>query len=220
MENKDKTAVIYARVSSTNDRQNTDRQFADLRKYGEANGYNVVKEFSEHISGAAKNSERTVLNECLDYCFTNSIDTLLISELSRLGRNVWEVQENVKLCIEHHLNVYFHKDGLSIFNPNGEESACLAIMISVLGTCAQLERENIKFRLNSGRAQYIANGGVLGRKKGSTKSKDTYRTKYKDVIKLLKQGYSIRNVAKITEFTTPTVQKVKKMFADEIKGNN
>jgi len=218
MENKEKTAVIYARVSSVSDRQNTDRQFVDLRNYAAANGYNVVKEFSEHISGAKKNSERKVLSECLDYCFTNSIDTLLISSLDRLGRDVWEVQENIKLCKEKRLNVYFQKEEMSIFTANGEESPCLAIMISVLGTCAQMERENIKFRLNSGRAQYIANGGKLGRKKGSVKSKDAYRTKYKDVIKLLKKGTTFVNTAKICNVSESTVLRVSKMFADEIKG--
>lgn len=49
------------------------------------------KVFEEHISGAKKNEERPVLCQCLDYCIDNHIDTLLISELSRLGRNVDEV---------------------------------------------------------------------------------------------------------------------------------
>ena len=44
------------------------------------------------------------------------------------------------------------------------------IMIATLSTCAQLERENIKFRLNSGRKLYIERGGKLGRKVGSVKT--------------------------------------------------
>ena len=61
-------AVIYARVSSTNDRQSTDRQVADLNAYAEIHKINVVKTFEEHISGAKRNEERPVLCECLDYC--------------------------------------------------------------------------------------------------------------------------------------------------------
>ena len=95
-----KKAVIYARVSSVGDRQSTFRQVADLTQYATTNGMAVAEIFEEHISGAVKNEERPVLCECLDYCYTNGIDTLLISELSRLGRNVDEVLANVKRCKE------------------------------------------------------------------------------------------------------------------------
>ena len=99
--------VIYARVSSQGDRQNTERQVLDLTRYATGNGYAIQKVYEEHISGVTRNADRTVLNECLEYCFSNGIDSLLISELSRLGRNVDEVLANVRLCKERHLNIYF-----------------------------------------------------------------------------------------------------------------
>lgn len=207
-----KTAVIYARVSSINDRQNTDRQVADLKSYAKTRTYNVVEVFTEHISGAKKNSERQTLCECLNFCIKNKVDTLLISELSRLGRNVDEVLANVRFCKEHHLNIYFQKEDLNTYN-NGEENPFLTIIIAVLGTCAQMERENIKFRLNSGKAQYIANGGKLGRKLGSVKTSEQKKEEYKEVITLLKRGYSVRNVAKLADVSNSTVQRVKKEFA-------
>lgn len=207
-----KTAVIYARVSSTSDRQNTDRQVVDLSAYADKNGYQVEKIFTENISGAKKNEERPVLCECLDYCITNKIDTLLISELSRLGRNVDEVLANVRLCKDKHLNIYFQKEALSIFQADGTKNPFLNIFISVLGTCAEMERENIKFRLNSGRKLYIENGGKLGRKVGSVKSAEQKKTQYKQVISLLKKGESIRNTAKIAGVGVSTVQRIKKEF--------
>ena len=207
-----KTAVIYARVSSTNDRQSTDRQVLDLNTYANNNGYNVVEVFEEKISGAKKNDERHILCECLDYCITNSIDTLLISELSRLGRNVDEVFANVRKCKEHKLNIFFQKEQLNTYNADGTENPFLTIMIAVLGTCAQLERENIKFRLNSGRQQYIANGGKLGRKEGSVKSLKQREIEYKQVIKELKKGTSVRRTAKLCDVSVSTVQRVKKDF--------
>lgn len=112
-------AVIYARVSSTNDRQSTDRQVSDLNGYASKNDINVVKTFEEHISGAKRNEERPVLCECLDYCIKNKVDILLISELSRLGRNVDEVLANVKRCKDNNLNIYFQKENLSIFQADG-----------------------------------------------------------------------------------------------------
>ena len=205
-------SVIYARVSSTTDRQNTDRQIVDLKNYAQQNNIDVVEVFEEHISGAKKNDERIILRECLNFCFNNGIDTLLISELSRLGRNVDEVLENVKLCKEHRLNIYFQKEQLNTFNADGTENPFLTIMIAVLGTCAQMERENIKFRLNSGRQKYINDGGRLGRKVGSVKSEDTKLAEYKDVIRELKRGTSIRRTAKLCDVSVSTVQRVKKTF--------
>lgn len=206
------TAVIYARVSSTTDRQSTDRQVTDLGNYAYANNYDVVNVFEEKISGAKKNNERTVLIDCLDFCVAEKINTLLISELSRLGRNVDEVLANVRYCKENHINIYFQKEQLNTYNSDGTENPYLTIMLAVLGTCAQLERENIKYRLNSGRQQYIANGGKLGRKVGSTKSNDKKREEYKEVIKLLKKGTPIRHIAKICQVGVSTVQRVKKEF--------
>lgn len=206
------TAAIYARVSSLNDRQSTDRQVIDLQNYADRNSIEVVKTFEEHISGAKKNEERAVLCECLDYCISNKVDTLLISELSRLGRNVDEVLANVKLCKDNGLNIYFQKENLSIFEADGKKNPFLNIFISVLGTCAEMERENIKFRLNSGRAKYIAEGGKLGRKIGSIKSSEKKQEEYKSVLKELRKGTSIRRTAKLCDVSISTVQRLKAEF--------
>ena len=208
-----KKAVIYARVSSVGDRQSTERQVADLVDYSTKNRLSVEQVFEEHISGATKNEDRAVLCECLQFCVTNKIDTLLISELSRLGRNVDEVLANVKFCKDNHLNIYFQKENLSLFNADGSKNPFLTIFISVLGTCAEMERDNIKFRLNSGLRRYVANGGRIGRKQGSTKSKEKKQEEYAKVIKLLKSGQSVRNTAKLCGVGISTVQRVKKEFA-------
>lgn len=205
-------AVIYARVSSTNDRQSTDRQVSDLNAYASKNDINVIRTFEEHISGAKRNVERPVLCECLDYCIENNVDTLLISELSRLGRNVDEVLANVKRCKDNNLNIYFQKENLSIFQADGTKNPFLNIFISVLGTCAEMERENIKFRLNSGRAKYIADGGKLGRKEGYRKSQEQKAEEYKNVLRELKKGTSIRRTAKLCDVSASTVQRLKAEF--------
>ena len=135
-------AVIYARVSSLNDRQSTNRQVLDLNSYAVRNGMEVVKVYEEHISGAKKNEERPVLCECLNYCISNKVSVLLISELSRLGRNVDEVLANVRLCKDNNLNIFFQKENLSLFQEDGTKNPFLNIFISVLGTCAEMEREH------------------------------------------------------------------------------
>ena len=204
--------VIYCRVSSIGDRQSNERQVKDLEEYAKSRSLTIAGIYEEKISGAKKNAERQVLTECLDFCFTNNISVLLISELSRLGRNVDEVLKNVMLCKERKLNIYFQKQGLSIFDDTGKESPFLTIFIAVLGTCAQMERENIQYRLQSGYKNFRDKGGKVGRKQGSIKSEETKLIEYREVISLLKRGYSVRNTAKLTGFGISTVQRVKNQF--------
>ena len=207
-------AVIYARVSSTNDRQSTDRQVTDLTEYASKNGYEIVKVFEEHISGAKKNNERPILMECLSFCLENGIDIILTSELSRLGRNVDEVLANVRFCKDHHIDIFFQKEQITIFQPDGTENPFATVMIAVLGTCAQMEREAIKFRLNSGRAKYIAEGGVLGRPVGTKKTAEQLLKEYPKVVKELKKGTSLRRTAKLCDVSLSTVQRVKKTLLE------
>lgn len=205
-------AIIYARVSSTTDRQTTDRQVEDLKSYAEYSKMEVVKVFEEKISGAKKNTERPILVEALNYCRTENIDMLLVSELSRLGRNAFEVLEAVKGLVDDGINLYMQKEKFTLLDDEKQPSMFAPIMLATLSTCSQLERENIKFRLNSGRQQYIAKGGQLGRKMGSIKSADKKKEEYKDVLKALSQGYSVRKVAKLTDTSASTVQRLKKEF--------
>ena len=128
------------------------------------------------------------------------------------GRILDEVLKNVMLCKEKGLNIYFQKEGLSIFDDSGKESPFLTIFIAVLGTCAQMERENIQWRLQSGYKNFREKGGKVGRKPGSCKSEETKLIEYREVISLLKRGYSVRNTAKLTGFGISTVQRVKNQF--------
>ena len=207
------TAVIYARVSSIGDRQNTDRQISDLLDYVKYQNLEICKIYEEHISGAKKNSERPILQQAIEYCKQNRVSILLVSELSRLGRNAFEVLATVKELIDSGINLYMQKEQLTLLDAEGKPTMFAPIMIATLSTCAQLERENIKFRLNSGRVQYIRNGGKLGRKVGSIKTTEQKREEHKDIISYLKRGYSVRNVAKLCNKGISTVQRVKKQFA-------
>ena len=207
------TAVIYARVSSVGDRQNTDRQISDLLDYVEYQKLELCKIYEEHVSGAKKNVERPILQQAIEYCKANSVDILLVSELSRLGRNAFEVLATVKDLIDSGINLYMQKEQLTLLNEKGKPTMFAPIMIATLSTCAQLERENIKFRLNSGRKLYIERGGKLGRKVGSIKTTEQKKEEHKDIISYLKRGYSVRNTAKLTNKGVSTVQRIKAEFS-------
>lgn len=207
-----KTSVIYARVSSTGDRQSTERQVTDLREYADYAKLEVREVFEEHISGAKKNDEREGLMNAIAYCKANNINTLLVSELSRVGRNAFEVLATVKDLVDNGINLYMQKEQLNLLDADGKPTMFAPIMIATLSTCAQLERENIKFRLNSGLKTYVAKGGKVGRKKGSVKTKEQRAEEYSDIITYLKKGYSIRDTAKLSDKSVSTVQRVKKDF--------
>ena len=211
-------AAIYARVSSMGDRQSTERQVIDLTDYANKQEMTICKTFEEHISGAKKNHERPILQECLTFCVEEKVDVLLLSELSRLGRNVDEVLANIRFAKENHLNIYFQKEGISIYGADSKENPYLTIMIAVLGTCAQMERESIHYRLQSGRKVFvdknIAETGKsgLGRKEGYRKPVETKKEEYKETLKLLRAGYPIRKVAKLTDVSESTVKRLKREF--------
>ncbi len=210
-------AVIYTRTSSLTDRQNNDRQVSDLTNYADVSGIDVVKVFNEKISGATKNANRIILTECLEYAETNHIDIILCSELSRFGRAIWEVLETIKHCVDRKINVFFQKENLHILKDDGEVDSIMAIYISCLSFCAEKERENIKFRLNSGRRLAIERGVKMGRKVGSIKTPEQKANEYRDVIKCLRKGYSVASTYAIckekgVKCSISTIKRVKKEF--------
>ena len=205
-------AVIYARVSSVSDRQDTARQIQDLTRYANAQEIEVVSIFEEHISGAKKNEERQVLTDCLEYCTANSVNYLLLSELSRLGRSTLQVLRSLEILHEAKVSVYIQNLGLYTLQTDGKVNPIVSILITILAEMSNIERSNIVYRLNSGRANYIAKGGKLGRKVGSIKTEERKREEYKEVIQLLKKGYSVRNISKLQGIGISTVQRIKKQF--------
>ena len=136
METKKKKAVIYARVSSVSDRQDTTRQIEDLKRYAVLQDIEIVRIFQEHISGAKKIEERQVLAECLEYCTQESVNYLLLSELSRLGRSTLQVLRSLEILHEAKVSVYIQNLGLYTLQPNGEVNPIASIMVTVLAEMA------------------------------------------------------------------------------------
>ena len=207
-----RSAVIYARVSSENDRQDTTRQITDLQDYAARENIVVKKVFTEKISGVKKIEERAVLQECLDYCCTQGIQILLLSEISRLGRSTLQVLRSLERLHEAKVSVFIQNLGIYSLMPDGTVNPMASIIITLLAEFANIERTNITYRLNSGRKQYIANGGKLGRKTGYRITDDELKEKYKTAIALLRKGYSVRAVAKLEGISHTTVQKIKNRF--------
>ena len=121
---------------------------------------------------------------------------------------------HVALCqqlIECGINLYIQKKQLTLLDKEGNPSLFVRIMTSTLSTCAQLERDNISFRLQSGRKRYIEKGGKLRLKVGPVKTTAQMKAEYREVISLLRK-VGIRDVEKLGGKGVSTVQRVKCRF--------
>ena len=154
-----KKAIISARVSSVNDCQNTQRQVEDLTRFASQNEYELAGVYQEYINGANKNENRMAQMECLDYCVSNKVDFLLLSELSRLGRSTLKVLKSLEVLHEAGVSVYIQNLDIYTLQSDGTVNPIVSIMVTMPAKMSAIERFNIAYRLNYGRANYIANGG-------------------------------------------------------------
>ena len=205
-----RTAVIYARVSSASDRQSTDRQVADLRAFAEKEGIEVVGEYEEHGSGARE--DRPELLRCVEFLKGGGCSTLLVSEISRLGRTVKGVVNTIDELTKVGVNVYVQDINLWTLLPDGSENPMAKVILTILALGAELERKSIACRLSSGRERAKERGVRMGRPEGSKMSDEDLLKKYPDVAKKLRKGLSIREVAKLCGRSVSTVQRVKKIL--------
>jgi DNA invertase Pin-like site-specific DNA recombinase len=205
-----KKVVIYTRVSKLI--QDYERQINELLEYANKRGYKVVKVISEKISGGKRNDERKGIIELMGLIEGGKIDKVLVWELSRLGRNSFEVHKIINTLNEKKVSLYVKNYDLETLDAKGEIKPMAKFMIMILSEFAENERLNIKQRLQSGYKQYRDGGGKVGRKTGAKENQEQFLEKHKDIQKLLKKEMSIRNVATLTGKSTKTVQKVKKFI--------
>ena len=203
-----KTAVIYARVSSSGDRQSTDRQVADLRAFATREGFEVLEVYAENCSGARE--DRPELLRCVEYLKRGECSTLLVSEISRLGRSVKGVVNTIDELTRAKVNIYLQDINLYTLLPDGSENPLAKVILTVLALGAEIERKSIVGRLNSGRERAKEKGVKMGRPQGSMMSNQELLNKYPEVVKKLRKGRSIREIAKICDVSPSTVQRIKK----------
>lgn len=199
-------AIIYARVSTAG--QDYDRQLAELKQYADRMGYDVVKTFSEKISGAKKVEERQAMTELLNYVEVNKVDKVLIYECSRLSRRAVDFLSIIEIFNEKKISLYIHQNGLETLLPNGEINPIATLVLGILAQFNSMERSLIRSRMESGYNNYRNHGGAVDRKYGYRKTNEQMILEYAEEIKLLKKGYSLRNISKITHTSVNTLRKL------------
>ena len=205
---EDKTKVIlYARVSTS--AQDYTRQITELRKYAKKQNYEIVKEFSEKISGGKKIEERAAIKELLDFVQDNKVEKVLVYECSRLSRRQLDFLSIIEQLTEAGVSLYILQNGLETLLPNGQPNPISQLVMGILAQFNSMERSLIRSRMESGYNHYRSQGGAVGRKAGYRKSAEQMKEQYKEEIKLLRKGYSLRNISAITGTSVNTLRKIK-----------
>ncbi|NDW11209.1 recombinase family protein [Dysgonomonas sp. 520] len=200
---------VYCRVSSTNGTQDYQRQINDLTAFATQNSYKVVRVFAEKVSGAKKNIDRLELLKMIDFVNSNKIEKVLVTELSRLGRDTLQTLQTIELLNQNKISLYIQNYNIETLTPTKQINPMSQFLITILSEVARMERKTIRERVESGYKNHLANGGKVGRKTGFRKDNETMKTQYVEDIKLLRKGYSLRNINKITGTSINTLRKVK-----------
>lgn len=199
--------VIYARVSTQG--QDYERQLSELRAYADKMQYEVVREFCEKVSGAKMVAEREALSELLAYVEAHKVDKVLIYECSRLSRRAVDFLQVIETLTARKISVYIHQNGLETLLANGQPNPIAQLVLGILAQFNSMERSLIRSRMESGYNHYRNQGGAVGRKTGYRKSAEQMKEQYKEEIKLLRKGYSLRNISAITNTSVNTLRKLK-----------
>lgn len=202
-----KKIVIFARVSTNI--QDYDRQVNELTDVAQRNSWCVCATFCEKVSGAKKNCERKELNRMVEYVQAYNINKVVVTELSRLGRDTLQVLEVIEKFNQLGISLYIQNYGIETLTESGEVNPMSQFLITILAEVARMERKQIRERVESGYKNYRANGGKVGRKEGYKKSDEAMREQYAEEIRLLRKGISLRNISKITGASVNTIRKCK-----------
>lgn len=202
--------VIYARVSTS--AQDYTRQITELRKYAKKQNYEIVKEFSEKMSGGKKIEERAAIRELLDFVKLNKIDKVLIYEASRLSRRQLDFLSIIEQLTELGVSLYILQNGLETLLPDKTPSPVANLVLGIMSQFNSLEKNLIRARMASGYEHHRASGGKVGRKEGFRKSEEDYRMNYEREISLLAKGNTLKDVRAITGTSINTLRKLRERF--------
>ena len=202
--------VIYARVSTST--QDYTRQITELRKYAKKQNYEIVKEFSEKISGGKKIEERAAIKELLDFVKDNKVEKVLVYECSRLSRRQLDFLSIIEQLTEAGVSLYILQNGLETLLPDGKPNPIANLCFGIIAEFNNLEKNLIRARCASGYEHYRAKGGRVGRKEGYRKSEEEYRMTYEREISLLAKGNTLIDVRAITGTSINTLRKLKEKY--------
>ncbi len=195
--------VLYVRISSVD--QNTDRQRVNEKEY------DLVIE--DKCSGSIPFFERPGGMKIMEIIKKNSLTTLSVWQIDRLGRDLRDIINTIHFFTERNIPIHFVSQSLKTLDVNGKENPITKMIISVLGVVGEMERNQIKERQYEGIQLAKLRGVYKGRKKNSKEDTLTFlsKPKNKKSLDLLKKGYKKGEVCKIIGIHPNTLSKVVKL---------
>lgn len=178
--------MIYGYVRVSTDHQHTENQRFEILNFAEKHGLNVDCWIEETIS-STKDLQKRKLGRLLKRIKKD--DLIIASELSRLGRNLLQVMSILHYCMDVGAQIWTIKDNYRL----GVDITS-KVLAFAFGLSAEIERNLISQRTKEALARVKAEGGAVGRPKGSRNARKLDgREQY--VVQKLQQGLSKNQIA-------------------------
>jgi len=188
--------IGYLRVSK--DTQDVQNQKLAILDFAQKEGISV-DDFIEIIISSRRSTKDRRIDELLERLQEG--DTLIVSELSRIGRSVGEIITTVDELVNKKIRFIAIKEGIRL---NGRQDLQTKVMVTMFGLFAEIERELISLRTKEGLAAARARGKQLGRPKGIL-GKSKLDGREEEIRLFLEKGVSKTAIAKITEVDKSTL---------------
>lgn len=204
-------AIIWSRVSSQS--QDNQRQVSSLKHLATEKAWQVKRVFEETVSGTVNNSDRKVFNKLLEYCNSNDIKLVLISEISRIGRKVVDILTVVDTLHKNGIALYVQQFNM-VSMENGKENPIFMLLLQMMSIGAEMENNLRKNRQAEGIAMARLQQRYSGRATGARANRERQLQKYSDVVDLIqKSDLSIRRIASISGRSINTVRMVRDLVS-------
>ncbi|HBF68464.1 MAG TPA: invertase [Firmicutes bacterium] len=180
--------MVYGYIRISTDTQTVENQRFEIEKYAEKNNIKIDKYIEEIVSGAKQYNKRRL---GLLLKRVNKGDTIIISELSRLGRTLYMIMDILNGCLNKEIKIISIKDGFKL-----EDDISSKVLAFAFGLSAEIERKLISQRTKEALSRLKNKGVKLGRRKGS-KNKHTKLEKYTNrIITAFNNGETKANLAR------------------------
>lgn len=148
-------AAIYARVSTNDKGQDTEVQLRDLRPFCELRGWQIVKEYTDSITGAK--DSRPGLNQLMQDAGKRRFDVVVVWRFDRFARSTSHLLRALEQFRALGIEFVSFSENVDTSTPTGK------MVFTVLGAVAELERSLIAERVRAGLRNAVAKGQKLGR---------------------------------------------------------
>ena len=183
-------AKIIGYLRTSTDKQEINNQRLEILEYARKEGL-LVNDFIQAQVSSRKNLGERKMDELFEKL--NSGDTLIVTELSRIGRSTIEVLGIVKELVQNGVDIVFIKQNLKI-NASNNNDMVSKVMITMFSLFAELERDLISHRTKEALRSKKAQGQVLGKPKGTVQN-SIYDEHKEKITELLSLGVSVRKIA-------------------------